>query len=364
MGRWRHGRSLVLLAAAVAVAGCEEEPAETAERVRAIKPYYVVEPAGGNVRRYAGTIEAANSSALSFAVSGTVETVVVNQGDRVRRGDVLATLDVEPFALNLDAARSELAAAQAEFDNARVQLDRQRQLFERGWVAKAALDQAVAAFDAAEGQLNLSRSRLGLAERDKANTRLLAPFDGVIAQRDIEPFVEVSKGQTLFQLDSNDVFEVALSIPDAIVGRLTIGAPVSIDAAPIAGCGCAGRITEIGAEAGAANAVPVRATILEGPDGLLPGMAVEAGVTLTSDAGAEGFMLPLVAIAPGDEQAQGYVFKYDAVAGVVRRTPVKGEDVVRGNLVGVSEGVTAGDIVAAAGVSLLRDGQRVKLMGQ
>ena len=346
------------------VVGCDDTPPDDVERIRAIKPYYVAEPAGGDVRRYSGTIAATYTSALSFAVSGTVLTVEVNNGDSVVEGQVLATLDPESFDLGVEAARSERAAAQAEFENQRVQLDRQRQLYERDWVAKAALDQAVAAAEAAEGMLNLARSRLGLAERDLANTRLTAPFDGVVALRDVDPFVEVAKGQTVFQLDSEGAFEINLSIPDTLVGRLSIGAPVTIEAPTVPGCGCPGRITEIGAAAGAANAVPVTAAILESPDGLLQGMAVEASVILSDDGGPRGFLVPLVAIAPGDKNARGYVFKYDTENGVVRKTPFHSNGAVSGNLISITEGVEAGDIVAAAGVSFLRDGQRVKLMGE
>ncbi|NNG03696.1 MAG: efflux RND transporter periplasmic adaptor subunit [Inquilinus sp.] len=359
----RLTRAFAILAA-VSMAGCDDAPPETVERIRAIKPYYIIEPAGGDVRQYSGTIAASNTSALSFAASGTVRNVDVNQGDRVVEGQVLATLDTEPFDLDVEAAQSQVSAAEAEFDNQKVELDRQRQLHERGWVARARLDQAVAAFEAAKSQLDLSRTRLGIAERDLAQARLTAPFDGVISTRNVEPFTEISQGQTVFQVDSDDVFEVDLSIPDSVVGRLSIGAPVSVGVPTVPGCGCAGRITEIGASAGAANAVPVTATILEGPDGLLPGMAAQASVVLSNDDGPRGFLVPLVAIVASDENAEGYVFKFDATDGVVRKTPVQGDGSVSGNLIGVTVGVEAGDIIAAAGVSFLRDGQRVTLMGE
>ena len=354
----------VILVSMLLLAGCGEEPPQKEERVRAIKPYYVIEPAGGDVRRFSGTIVAAETSALSFSFSGTVQTVEVKQGDRVVKSQVLATLDPEPFDLEVEAAKSELASAKAEFQNATAELDRQRQLFDRGWVAKAAYDKAVTAFESAEGTLSLMRSRLGIAERDRTNSRLTAPFDGVIAARDVEPFVEVSPGQTVFQLDSDGAFEVVVSVPDKVVRRLAIGAPLAIKVRTVPECGCTGRISEIGAASSEANAVSVTGVVLQGASGLLPGMAAEVGVQLASDGGPRGLLVPLVAVAPGDEQARGYVFKYDADEGVVRKTPIKGSGIIDGNLVAVSEGVDAGDIVAAAGVGFLRDGQRVKLMGE
>jgi len=357
-------RLCLLLFVLLLLTACDDTTPVVEERVRAIKPYYVVEPASGRVRRYSGTVIAANTSSLSFAVAGTVAEVLVNAGDNVNKGQQLATLDSEPFELDLQASQAELSAAQAEYANQKIEVDRQTQLLDRGWVAKSAYDQAVTSLEAAESQLNLARSRLGLAERDLNNTRLVAPFDGVIASRDVDAFVEVSKGQAIFQINAEAAFEVALSVPDNIVGQLTIGAPVNFDALTIGGCGCTGRITEIGVAASAANAVTVKATILEGAENLIAGMAVEATLVLHDENQAPGLLIPLTAIAAGDDDAQGYVFKFDAEQGVVVRTAVKSAGVISGNLVGVNEGVTAGDVIAMAGVSFLRDGQAVKLLSE
>ncbi len=345
--------------------GCgEDDGGDTSERIRAIKPYYVSEPAGGDVRRYSGTIAPSDTSALSFAVSGTVATVAVNHGDRVVAGQVLATLDPKPLELDVQAAQAQLESAQANYTDKEGALDRKRQLFDKGWVAKAALDQALAAFDAAKGDLNLARSRLGIAERDLANTRLTAPFDGVVASRDVEPFEEASTGQVILLINSEGALEADLSVPDSVISRLTIGAPVTVDVSTVPGCGCTGRITEIGTTSGSANTVPVTAALLESRPELLPGMSAEVSVVLSGVNEARGFLVPLTAIAPGDEAARGYIFKYDVEAGAVRKVPVRGGEGFAQNLVEIVEGVAPGDIIAAAGVSLLRDGQRVKLLGE
>ncbi len=359
-----RGTSLVLVMLGL-LAGCGEElEGTTSERIRAIKPYYVSELAGGDVRRYSGTITASDTSSLSFAVAGTVATVAVRKGESVTEGQVLATLDPKPMELDVQAAQSELASARAKRNEKKTLLDRQRTLFDKGWVARAALDQAVAGFEAAEGDLNLARSRLGSAERNLANTRLTAPFDGLIANRDVEPFEEVSAGQQMFLINSEGALEVDVSVPDSVISRISVGAPVTAEVSTVAGCGCAGRVTEIGTISGSANAVQVTAALLDSPPELLPGMSAEVSVVLSGGREARGFLVPLTAIAPGDEAAPGYIFKYDAEAGAVRKVPVRGGEGVAQNLVEIVEGVAPGDIIAAAGVSLLRDGQRVKLLGE
>jgi multidrug efflux pump subunit AcrA (membrane-fusion protein) len=110
--------------------------------------------------------------------------------------------------------------------------------------------------------------------------------------------------------------------------------------------------------------VPVTAALLDSQPGLLPGMTAEIGVLLSGGAEARGFLVPLAAVAPGDEAARGYLFKYDFGASVVRKVPIRGGRGIDGNFIEIVEGVTAGDTIAAAGVSFLQDGQHVKLLGE
>ncbi len=149
------------------------------------------------------------------------------------------------------------------YDKKLTTVDRQRTLFEKGWLAKAGLDQALAAFEVADGQVNGARSRLAATERNLGKAILTGPFDGVIANRDVEPFQEVSAGQALFQINTNCAMEVDLSVPDTTFGRIAAGTAVTIDVATVPGCGCIGRITEIGVASGAANAVLVSAVLAE-----------------------------------------------------------------------------------------------------
>ncbi len=356
----------VLLLAAFTLAGCDEaeDVADAPERVRAIKTFTVAQPSGGQTRSFSGALAAAATSSLSFSVGGTTAQVNVAAGDMVQAGDVLAELDPESLTLDVEEAQSMLASAQATYDEKRAAVDRQRTLYDKGWLAKAGLDQALAAFEVAEGEMNVARSRLAAAERDLGKATLTAPFDGVIAERDVEPFQEVSAGQSLFQINANGAMEVDLSVPDTIVSRIAPGAAVGINVVTVAGCGCVGRITEIGVASGAANAVQVTAVLSETREGILPGMSAEVELPLTGSAEQAGFLIPLSAISPGDDRAAGYVFVFDADQRVVRKTAVTPGQGVLENLVAISSGLGAGDVVASAGVSFLRDGQSVKLLGE
>ena len=355
-------RGGLLVLACLAFVACEEEQQEVvAQQVRAIKTFTVTEVASGQSRRYTAIVQATDTASLSFQVPGNVIEVAVDRGDDVTEGQVLAALDPEPYELDVQAAEAELGRAQARLQEVRVDFDRQRSLFEREWVSQAALDQATAALQSARSEVSFATSKLNLARRDLENTVMTAPFDGVIADRSVDPFVEVATGETLFEINAEGALEVAFNIPETTIDLISAGMPVFTNIRSVAGCGCDGRITEIGSVAGTANAFPVKAGLLDPPTGVRAGMTAEVVIVMAHETAATAFLVPLAAIAPGPEPEHGYVFVYDAETGTVRRTAVQGQG-ARDNWVAITGGIGVGDIIAVAGVNFLVDGQEVRLM--
>ena len=113
--------------------------------------------------------------------------------------------------------------------------------------------------------------------------------------------------------------------------------------------------------AGEANAFPVKAGLDDPLPTVRSGMTAEVALLLKEDGVESAYLVPLAAIAPADKPGEGYVFIYDETTQTVKRNLIKGRGVTD-NLIHVHEGVKAGDILAAAGVSFLSDGQKVKLM--
>ncbi len=345
----------------MAVAGCGEEPPEVVEQVRAIKTITITDLASGQTRKYSGIVQATDSSALSFQVSGNVQAVEVDLGDRVTQGQVLAVLDRKPYELDVQAAQAELRKARAALEEKKLDHNRQKTLYQKGWVSKAAFDQAVAAKDSTDSDVKYAGSKLNLAKRDLRLTTLTAPFAGLIAKRTVDPFMEVASGQKLFVIDAEGAVEVAFDIPETTISQITLGMPASVHFSTAQDCVCKARITEIGAVAGEANAYPVSAALIDPPPTVRAGMTAEVTIVLKDDDQGAAYMVPLAAIAPGEEPRQGYVFIYDPETSTVRRTLVRGRGATD-NHVAVSEGIQPGDIVAVAGVSFLTDGEKVKLM--
>jgi len=352
-----------LAAAVLLLAACEEEPPELMENIRAIKTITVSERGSGQTRRFPGIVEAVDTSSISFEVAGNTREVNVNVGDRVVEGQVLATLDDKPFQLSVEGAEAEVGRAKAQLAEKDTDYERQKTLYEKDWVAKAAYDQALAARDSAANQVSYANSKLNLARRDLEKTILTAPFDGVIASKFVDPFQEVARGEKVFEIYREGAMEVVVSVPETAINEVYLGLPAEVTFPSDQVASLEGRVSEIGTVAGDANAFPVKVALTDPPDKVLPGMTAEVALILGEASGNVSYLVPISAIAPGDEPGQGFVFVFDPESETVKKTEVRGGG-VQDNRVSITEGIAPGDVLAVAGVSFLRDGQKVKLMAQ
>jgi len=343
-----------------AVTACKEKT-EIVEQVRSLKTITVSEPATGQIRKFSGIVRATDSSNLSFEVSGRVETVHVDVGSRVGKGQLLAVLDKEPYRLDVDAARAELEKAKANVVNTKEEYDRQERVYSQGAGAKSKLEQAKYNYDAARSQVNYQMAKLNLAKRNLSKTMLTSPYDGYIAWRSVDPHEEIKVGQKVFAIDAKGTLEVDLAVPETTINRVHIGTPSTVRFPTMPDHSVKGRISDIGSAAVKSNAFPVKVGLIEPPANINPGMTAEVSLVLKDDSQIAGYLVPLQAILPAKEVGQGYAFVYDPKTSTVRKTPVQTLGAEQ-NMTIISEGLSAGDIIAVAGVSFLADGMKVKLM--
>ena len=351
------GGALLGLVAAL-VAACDDQQQAPSERVRAIAPFTVGELAGGISRTLPGQFQAVDSAELGFSVGGTIQSIPVVVGQQVSEGDVLAELDPRPYQLDVGSAEADLQQAQAGATEATVELNRQRQLFQGGWISQSSFDSYQASADTANSQVEAAQAQLGLAQRNLNEAVLTAPYDGSVASVPADVFTVVTAGQPVVQMDAAGALQLNIAAPDRLAARMSLNMEVALDAATIDDCGCTGRISEIGQSLNVADTVTVNVAVIDPPADLLPGMSGSA--TFQFHDGPDGYYVPFGAVAAGDDPNSAYVFRYDPQAGVVRRVEVKTAG-GQGETVLVTEGIHEGDILAAGGTGLLRDDQSVRL---
>jgi RND family efflux transporter MFP subunit len=362
MNRNRLPIILLFLGLAAALEGCsKEEP--VVEEIRSIKTITVGAEAGQRQAIFSGIVRAAESSSLSFEVGGIVDQVSVDIGDRVDKGDILAVLDREPYELEVKKAAADLERARANLTNKRADYEREKAIFEQGAGSKRLLDQAKFGFAEAEAGVSYAVSKLNLAQRDLRKTDLHAPYDGSIGVRLIDPHVYVQPGQKVFEIDGAGAMEVQLDIPETVVNLLAINDGATVTFTTVPGKTFQSTISEIGSLAGAANAYPVKVALNDPPAGIQSGMTAEVTLRLQSKDWKSGYLVPPQALVPSKVPARAHLFVYDPASSTVRKVPVHLAG-AQDNQAIISEGVSAGEVVAVAGVSFLSDGQKVRLMQQ
>ncbi len=359
-----YAACVVALALLVFACGKEEKPEEV---IRSIRWTKVAETSTKQVRMISGTTKPVDQTALSFAVAGTVEKVKVKLGDQVKKGQVLAELDQQPFVLGVRDAEAELSKAQAVVVERRANYERYVALYESNNASKAELDEARASFDSAKSQVKAAEAQLGLARRDLRKTQLRAPFNGTISVKEIEPFVEVPVGRAVFGLDGEESgYEVSAAVPDSLVIRLSLGDETDVVFPTLNNRRVRGVITELGSRSRTASTYPVTVQLQEQSDDFRSGMSVEVAFEFipeseTGEPIEAGLEVPLAAILVGEEKTH-FVFIYDEKSSTVKKTQVK-TLALRENDVLIEPGaLKAGDIIATAGVQFLTDGQKVNLM--
>ena len=339
----------------VLLAACSEKPSPNVAAAEVVRPakLYVAQSAKESAKRvYPGTIEASRQSNLAFRVGGQLKTLPAKPGMQFKQGDVLATLDDADY-------RNALKDRQAKFKLAKSQYDKIIELSKQDYTSSSNVDEA-------EANLRASEAALSTAEDNLKHTRLLAPFNGVIAHVDIENHQVVSPNQTVLQLRGDENLDVRFGVPEALLGKLRrVESPVGL-------CGQV-RFNAYPNNTYKAcfkeyESAPDRVTrsysvtftmpqILDFP--VLPGMAVNIEIDLSAilkDKFSEGVTVPLESVFELDGKT--LVWRVDSDMRV-HKTEVTVESVGNGYLL-IREGLQANDTVVAAGVSYLQENQQIK----
>jgi HlyD family secretion protein len=367
--------STLVLGFALAVAGCGSR-SESVEAKAPNEPEAIeVAAVEARVADVAQTLAISGSLVPQTRVDvrskmpGRLERVLVNIGDRVAAGQLIATLDareidtqVESADAAVNVARAALASADAALANATLELDRARNLFERGALPRQRLDSAETAHRSAEAQRDLAQANLaqaGAASRRAREVRrdasLTSPITGVIVERNFDPGNLVAPGDSpVVAVADTRVLKLEAGVAELEAGRLRAGMParVSVQARP--GDVYEGRLAALAPEIDAKNRhfrVEVR---VPNPGGqLLSGMYATAAIETAR--AQQVVTVPREAV--GLRDGKRVVLR---IAGERIETVPVSEGIADAGRVQVVSGLAPGDLLVADARRALAPGTRVK----
>ncbi len=344
-----------LLLATVALASCkEEEVVEVVPPPRPIKIFRLLGDLGSARPDYPGRIKAAKEVELAFEVEGRIVDWNVEEGQRVKKGQILSRLDARDYQAEVEAGRARLQLAQAEYR-------RESKLFASGSGTQRDLDVATRSRD-------VSRAELRISQKALEDTRLRAIFDGVIARKLVTDFRNVAAREPVLLLQDEATMEVVVDVPerDLAGGRNDLDmksfnetAKPVIELSALPGRQFPVELTEL-ATAADPNTRTFRATFaLKKPEGVsvLSGMTAKLIMTGLQTTAAEDFLLPVGAVV-ADAEADPFVWLVDEESMTVAKQPVSVGSIT-GDRIVVQDGLEGGQAIAMSGVHLLTEGMEV-----
>src|SRR5204863_9819347 len=183
------------------------------EPVRAVRTLTIVSASAGCSYEYAAEVKARTESRLGFRVGGKIIRRVVNVGDVVKAGQVLAQLDPQDLKLGQDAARAALVAAQANYDQTLADFKRYKDLRDQEFISSAELERRDTALKAARAQLDQAKAQASVQGNQAAYAALVADASGVVTGVDAEPGMVVGAGTPVLRLAHDGPRDVVFSVP-------------------------------------------------------------------------------------------------------------------------------------------------------
>jgi RND family efflux transporter MFP subunit len=343
--------------AVLMLAACGQR-AEVTQPVRAVRTLVVGEAGGLSERQYAAEVRARVESQLGFRVPGKVVRRLVNVGDTVRAGQLLAELDPADLRLGAQAAQAGLAAAQAQAAQAEANLKRFTELRQQGFISAAQLDTYDTAARAARAQLDQARAQASVQLNQAGYAALVASSAGVVTSVAVEPGQVVAAGMPVITVAHDGPRDVVFSVPEDVVegaralkgktGPVTVRRWGTSDWLPV-------TVREVAASADPlARTFQIKADVGTAPFAL--GQTATVRIQVPARA-VNGLHVPMHAVA--EQGGRSVVWVLDPKAMTVQPVPVVLGDIL-GNVALVAQGLKPGQEVVTAGVHVLQPGQKVR----
>lgn len=216
----------ILLTCGFTLSGCGS--GDDAADKNAGRPVSVIQLSDQNsaqTEQFNGVIEAQQTAELAFRVPGTIEKIFFNEGDRVKKDQVIARLDPHDFQVSVDELNARLNEAKASAKLTQVELRRTRQAVKDHAIAAINLDRAISAQARATAGVNVTAQSLQKAQDALRYSQLKAPFDGVIGQRLIDAHEQTRPGVAIITVHQPNRLKAIVDVPESKINLISKGMP-------------------------------------------------------------------------------------------------------------------------------------------
>ena len=347
--------ALGAIALAALLTACSK-PAVKAEDIRPVRAMVVAASSIGIDSEFSGEVRARVESRLAFRVPGKIIARKVDPGTVVKRGQVLMQLDPQDLRLSQAQARAGLRATETTRDLAKAELKRYQELRVKNFVSQAVLDAKLSAFNAAQASVDASQAAYFGQSNQAGYASLVSDIDGVVTAVDVEVGSVVAPGTPVVRVAKTAEKEIVIGLPEDKVDTLRKVEDVTVRLWAKPDVIIPGKIREVSPVADAATRTyAVKVSIPDSAADVKLGQT--ALVQFSTTHAVPLIKVPLSALFHEKATTSVWIVENGAVTlSAVQVGGTSGNEVV---LVG---GVKPGQTIVTAGVNLLKQGQKVKIM--
>ncbi|MER9394732.1 MULTISPECIES: efflux RND transporter periplasmic adaptor subunit [unclassified Mesorhizobium] len=347
-----------LIVATLGLAACSQEKTEGQDIIRPVKVVEIGQAEKSRELTYSGSVRARTEMNLGFRISGKVTERLVDIGQHVTTGDVLARIDPTDYELSVKSAKASLDAAERQVETVDLSRKRAEQLFAKNFTSKSQLEQATLSYNQAVATRDAARSTLAQAQNQVVYTDLKASENGIVTAVSADVGQVVGAGTPVMTVAVDGEKEVLIAVPEMDIAAFKPGKDVKASFWSDDALALSGKVREVAGSADQqSRTFAVRVSLPDDPRVLLGMTAkIEASVAKKQ----EMVSIPLSALAEKD--GRKIVWTVDRAGETVHERLVKVAEFTADG-VSVADGLKPGDVVVAAGTQFMTENLKVKLTG-
>lgn len=264
---------LALLLPPILLCGCGNSEGQSERKAVRVKVQCVGTVQVNGERGYSGTVMEESGASLSFSTTGTVRTLSVSEGQMVRRGQLIATLDGADQSSALASAHAVTQQARQALRQAEDTYNRSKKLYESGVISEAKWVQAQTAQEEAREAVRSAAALENISRKNSGDTRLTAPYAGYISLKAADVGQNVMAGEMIVKLVRIDRVKIKISVPEGEMDRIARGEEMMVTTDALKGQVFYGQVVEKGVAADPLSRTYEVKLLVDNPGHrLLPGM--------------------------------------------------------------------------------------------
>ena len=303
-------------------------------------------------KSFSGVVSPDQFSGLAFKMSGPLISLKVDEGQKVRTGQVVAEIDPQDFKWEYEAKKASFQTAEAQLQRAKKLLSKQAISKQEYETTEASYSNAKAAFEYAQNQLE--------------QTKLRAPFDGFIQKKYVENYQKVNPGESIIKLVNPNKLAVGFTLPETSVDLTRTPMTVTVEFDTYKGIWFKAKVKEFIDASPDGTGIPVKLVIDDSrfsrdKHNIYPGFSCKVNLKIETPV-EDSYIVPMSALFKNSTTNETCVWVYDPKTETVTSRTVEIGQLFGNDKIMVQKGLTNEDTIVVAGANYITEGQKVKLL--